>query len=364
MQYYKHLSITFLTTTIWCVYVFFDYYSDRSFMPGLTLYTDYLFSTILVLSLSVILFFLSFSKYRAVVLNSFFYIFSAVSNIFLAVVYSLQLVFSNSVKEFFSTLEYINLLVYLLLIFGIYFIIDLYRFVDIKPLSKNKNLKPPHIIDENYKAALYILHGLLIESGNEHWAESIKKDIYLWETRNSVTHHLRSFGGMGSINDLCIGDNDVIGVWKSTLFDITKTFSWSLAKKKITPPNEIFNNDKPNEISGWRCIHCGHARIATMNIEHYLAATMLPDLFVKYALENRLIDILELKRITTLDSIVRTRERIKGLVQSNNITLSLNNEWLTVCPKCGINDVCVYRWKLENNDAKLVAAVNNLKIKT
>jgi len=349
MQFYKHLTITFFIILLWCLYTFFDYYHSaaHSFLPGLSLFIDYLYSAIFVLSLSIILFVLSFTKYMTAVLNSFFYIFSAVTNIFLFVVYSLHLVFSNSVKEFFSTLEYINMLVYLLLIFGVYFIVNLYRFGDINTSTANRNLKPPHIIDANYRASLQILHALLAESAYKHWAESIKKDIHLWETRNSVTHYLGSFGGMGSINDLFIGGNDVIGVWRETLFDITKTFSWHLAKKKSMPLNKNFNGSRPKEICGWRCLHCSHKRISTQDIENYLAATLLPELFFEYALENRLIEILELKRIITLDNIVKKREHIKGLVQSNNITLSLNSNWLTVCPKCGVKNVAVYRWNLE-----------------
>ena len=347
MQNYKHLSITFFIIILWCVYVFFDCYSDHSFLSGLTLLTDYIYSALFVVGISLLLLVLRCTKYKNPVKNSFLYFFAAFSCIFLSGVYFLYLIISHNVREFFSTLEYINLLVYLLMIFGIYFIIDLYRFTDINSLSKNKNLKPPHIIDANYKAALYILHGLLIDSGMKHWAESIKKDIHLWETRNSVTHHLRAFGGMGSINDLYVGGNDAIGVWKNTLFDITTTFSWSLAKKKSMPLNEIFYGSRPKEISGWRCLHCSHKRITTQDIENYLAATLLPELFFEYAIENRLIEILELKRIITLDSIVKKREHIKGLVQSNNITLSLNSNWLTICPKCGVKNVAVYRWNLE-----------------
>ena len=127
MQYYKHLSITFLTTTIWCVYVFFDYYSDRSFMPGLTLFADYLFSALFVLFLALISLFLSFSKFKGSALSNFLYVFSAITNIFLVGVYSLQLVFSNRVREFFSVWEPINGILIFQIVFGVYLFVYIYR---------------------------------------------------------------------------------------------------------------------------------------------------------------------------------------------------------------------------------------------
>jgi len=127
MRYYKHLSITFLATTIWCVYVFFDYYSDRSFLPGLTLFADYLFSALFVLFLAFISIFLSFSKFKASALSNFLYVFSAITNIFLVAVYSLQLVFSNRVREFFSVLEPINGILLFQMFFGVYLFVYIYR---------------------------------------------------------------------------------------------------------------------------------------------------------------------------------------------------------------------------------------------
>jgi hypothetical protein len=64
-----------------------------------------------------------------------------------------------------------------------------------------------------------------------------------------------------------------------------------------------------------------------------------------------------------LDSVVKRRERIKGLIQANNITLSMNKDWLKVCTKCGGN-VSIYRWTLEDNDTKLIASDSNLKSRT
>ena len=362
-KYYKYLSITFLIIILWCIYVFFDYYLDRSFLPGLTLFFDYLFSAIFLVGISLLLFALRFTKYKSSVKNSFIYVFAAFSGMFLSSAYFLYLILSNNVQEFFSSLEYINLLVYLLLFFGVYFIVDLCRTIYKNPSLLNKSIKLRQDIADNYVIALQILYSLLVDSGNSHWAQWIKKDIYFWENQNSVTHHLKAFGGMGSINDIYLENADIAGVWRNNLFDITKAFSWSIAKRKISSPTESFYNKDPQDISGWRCLICNHAIIPTLSIEQYLAATLLPKLFVEYAIENRLIEILELERNIMLDSVVKRRERIKGLIQANNITLSMNKDWLKVCTKCGGN-VRIYRWTLEDNDTKLIASDSNLKSRT
>ncbi|KGO87097.1 hypothetical protein Q765_07790 [Flavobacterium rivuli WB 3.3-2 = DSM 21788] len=127
MKFYKHLSTTFFIITLWCVYVFFDYYSDRSFMAGLTLYIDYLFSALFVLFLALISLFLSFSKFKASALSNFLYVFSAFTNIFLVAVYSLQLVFSNRVREFFSVWEPINGILLFQMFFGVYLFVYIYK---------------------------------------------------------------------------------------------------------------------------------------------------------------------------------------------------------------------------------------------
>ena len=127
MQYYKYLAITFFITTLWCVYVFFDYYSNHSFMPGLTLFADYLFSALFVLFLALISLFLSFCKFKASALSNFLYVFSAFTNIFLVAVYSLQLVFSNRLREFFSVWEPINGILLFQMFFGVYLFVYIYR---------------------------------------------------------------------------------------------------------------------------------------------------------------------------------------------------------------------------------------------
>lgn len=219
---------------------------------------------------------------------------------------------------------------------------------------------------DHYKISLDILYRLLNESGNDHWANWIQKDIYLWTTQKRVDNHLKAYGGMGSINDLSVGGSDTIGVWKNRLFDTTKNLSWSLAKGKLsTPPLEDkFYRYGSNEISGWRCRHCGHSRIDKSNIELYLSTEFLPKLFVDYIRQNKLIEILELKSIVGLKQIIEKRNAIEKLIQNANITLTNGNEWLWTCPECESKNVCIYRWQTVDNDTKLIESKDNLKMET
>ena len=217
-----------------------------------------------------------------------------------------------------------------------------------------------------YKISLDILYRLLKESGNDHWANWIQKDIHLWTTQKRVDNHLSAYGGMGSINDLSVGGSDTIGVWKNKLFDTTKNLTWSFAKGKIsTPPLEDkFYRNGSTEISGWRCRDCRHSRIDKSNIELHLSTEFLPKLFVDYIGQNKLIEILDLKTIVALDQIVEKRSAIQKLIQNANITLTSGNEWLWTCPVCESKNVCVYRWQIIDNDTKLIESKDNLKMET
>jgi len=221
-------------------------------------------------------------------------------------------------------------------------------------------------VTDHYKISLEILYRLLKESGNDHWANWIQQDIHLWTTEKRVDNHLGAYGGMGSINDLSVGGSDTIGVWKNRLFDTTKNLTWSLAKGKIsTPPlDDKFYRYGSTEISGWSCRHCGHSRIDKSNIELYLSTEFLPKLFVDYIRQNKLIEILDLNTIVSLDQIVEKRNAIEKLIQNANITLTSGNEWLWTCPECESKNVCVYRWQTIDNDTKLFESKDNLKMET
>ena len=128
--HHKNIAITFLIATIWCIYIFFDYYGDRSFLPGLTLMFDFFSSVIFTIGISTLNVILRFTRFRQKntkeFKNNFFYIFSGFSNIILAVIYFIYLTISHNIKEFFSFENSAIFFILTNLIIGGIIIIDIY----------------------------------------------------------------------------------------------------------------------------------------------------------------------------------------------------------------------------------------------
>lgn len=104
--HYKNTSITFLISTIWCVYIFFDYYGDKSFLRGLTLIFDFFSTAIFIIGIATLNIIMRFTKFRKKnteeFKDNFFYIFAGFSNIILVIIYFIYLTISNNIKEFIS----------------------------------------------------------------------------------------------------------------------------------------------------------------------------------------------------------------------------------------------------------------------
>ncbi|MGL4599161.1 MAG: DUF6966 domain-containing protein [Bacteroidia bacterium] len=209
---------------------------------------------------------------------------------------------------------------------------------------------------DHYKTALSILHQLLKESDNDHWANWILEDIHLWTSQKSVDQHLRAYGGMGSLNDLCVGGWDTLGVWKNNLFNTAKLLSCSLAEKKIaTPPLDVeFYRSGLPDINGWRCQNCGHARIDSSRVEQYISALFLPQLVVDYIRQDKLIEILDLENIINTEQISSKRSALETLIQNANIALTTDPNSSSTCPACASKNVRFSRWQPTENETKLI----------
>ena len=116
----------------------------------------------------------------------------------------------------------------------------------------------------NYLKILQLEKQLLEESDNLHWSKWIDKDIQDWKTKQSTNHHRQSFGGMGSINDISIGENDKNGAWKENLFQLLKSMSWTFATK-----NKIeFPKISIQQFEGIICRKCEYSEISEYS--HFL----------------------------------------------------------------------------------------------
>jgi hypothetical protein len=215
-----------------------------------------------------------------------------------------------------------------------------------------------------YKTALEVLVKILQEENNDHWAKWIEEDIKLWETNKSVEHHLHAYGGMGSFNDIIIGGNNNDGIWKGYVFGHLQTLAYSLAKGDSLESivEGILNHNNTIEISGWRCRSCGDARMTNRDINLFIANYFISKFFIKYVQQNRLNEVSYIPKLIDSEGVRNKKSQIISLIQSVNIILNLDNNWLWTCPKCGSSEVCVYRWNVLEDGAKLVEGDDNLEI--
>lgn len=134
--HYKNIAITFLLSTIWCVYVFFDYYSDNSFLPGLTLMFDFFSAVIFTIGLAALNMILRFTRFNKKnteeFKDNFFYIFAGFSNMILAIIYFVYIIISHNVKEFFTFEKNDTFFILTNFIIGTIIIVDIY----IRPIKK------------------------------------------------------------------------------------------------------------------------------------------------------------------------------------------------------------------------------------
>lgn len=214
-----------------------------------------------------------------------------------------------------------------------------------------------------YKQSLDLLRTILLENQYDFWANWMEEDIENWEKTKSTEHHLRAYGGMGSFNDVVIGNQDLAGLWQSRAFGMLQSLSYGLASGEVLEDILTRINSVSTQISGWRCQDCGAARINTIDIERFVCTNILPQIFVNYLETDKLSEILDINKLISSDEISNKKIAIEKLIEQSNIEISSDNTWLWTCPKCRSTKVCSYRWEILNNETKIVESDDNLAIK-
>ena len=215
-----------------------------------------------------------------------------------------------------------------------------------------------------YKTTLEILAEILHKEDYDHWANWMQEDIILWETNKSTEHHLRAYGGMGSFNDIYVGGNDNVGIWKNHIFGQLQSLAYSLAKgdsiESILKP--ISNQRHEVEISGWRCRNCGDARMNNRTINLLIAQHFIPKFFLNYVQEGNLNEVANIFKLIDSEEVINKKSQIISLIKEANIILNPDDNWLWTCPKCESSQVCSYRWNVLTDDYKIVEGKDNLEI--
>jgi predicted nucleic-acid-binding Zn-ribbon protein len=212
----------------------------------------------------------------------------------------------------------------------------------------------------NYLKILQLEKQILEQSGNLHWAKWIEKDIQEWKANQSTKHHLEAFGGMGSINDITIGENNKKGSWQENLFHLLKSMSWTFAKK-----NKIeFPKVNVQEFEGMICRKCEYSEISEYSFSAILAKRNLPNLIFKLLPSENFEVLLRPEEITKDTTIENESEKLKIALSNSFI---IEKPFYTVypkCPKCDSKNSCVYRWELLDNGCEFIIkrSSNNLKL--
>ena len=219
-----------------------------------------------------------------------------------------------------------------------------------------------------YLEVLNVLKILLERSDNSHWANWINQDILEWTESKSTKHHLSAFGGMGSINDLSVGENDIDGSWKNAIFDHVKSLSYSLANRKgIGGAELVDNSSKGIVIQGWRCLECGYSEISKVGIETFVSNTMVPTILTEKINNGNVNSILDISELKNEKQVVELRKNIISAVENSGIKLTdWDGKWTLPCPKCKSDDKAVCRWIYQKNfkEEKLIPSNDNLKLKS
>lgn len=214
---------------------------------------------------------------------------------------------------------------------------------------------------DTYRKTLLLLKELLHNSDNSHWEQWIDKDIYEWDTSKSTSHHKSAFGGMGSINDLSVGEQGKVGTWKNEMFDLLKSISWTFAtKNKIQFPTATVSI-----IEGTVCRDCSYAEISESGIEHHISSKHLPDIIANLLPTEQYLELTNFEMLSNKINVVADRKKLLTALTENKINFSKTSYWLKTCPVCNSTNTCVYSWDISNSDDKIVLtrSKNNLAIR-
>jgi len=205
-----------------------------------------------------------------------------------------------------------------------------------------------------YEAALSAMHELLVGVREAHWADWVDRDLEFWRKSQDVEHHLSAYGGMGSFNDviLCKANSHDLSPrqepWADTLFRHLKSLCYALAANSGAdlPAGQLGSSfeQAEKELSGWRCLSCGHAETTLRDIEFLLAGRHLRKATVEALRDGRLRELVRNVLALRLVEAQPDRDHLTSLCSAADLPVVERLGWMRPCPDCGGDDTAVYRW--------------------
>ncbi len=210
--------------------------------------------------------------------------------------------------------------------------------------------------------ALLALRDLLHAADEAHWKAWLDRDVRDWETSESTRHHLRAYGGMGSLNDVVLRDP-----WLNAVFESIKSTCYHLA----SAPGSQFDitelrrslGDPRFHLQGWRCLSCGYGTVSKSGIEDFIAREIARGRVLEAAMESRLQAMVE-DAIGTNPAQGAAWDDVARTARDSGLVVRFDDNWLRPCPQCSGDDTCVYRWVLsEAKDGHFVPSEDNLHVR-
>src|SRR5713226_2064726 len=230
-----------------------------------------------------------------------------------------------------------------------------------------------------YENCLLAIERLLLTVDVKYWPDSIRRDIQDWQNSRDTSHHLSTYGGMGSFNDIWICRENSHNVtepqepWAQSLFEWLKAVAFYLAEhpKDQVSAQELQDavgcydsvlaafvggrnahtdarglTHERERLQGWRCFQCGHSEVTNRYLELYIAQTLVPG-FVFEACETQTLEgLVETVLALQIPHLGYIRAELEATVTNSGITFLKREGWMRPCPSCGAENTGVFRWQL------------------
>jgi uncharacterized protein DUF6966 len=231
-----------------------------------------------------------------------------------------------------------------------------------------------------YENCLRAIERLLSATGVTYWPDSIRRDILDWQNSWDTSHHLSTYGGMGSFNDIWICRENSHNVteaqepWVNSLFDWLKGVAFYLAKhpNDNVSAQELKSNvgrydsifvafvggdnvrndargrigDRSVRLQGWRCFQCQRSEATDRDLDYYIAENLLPELVFEGCEKRTLTDLVDAVMGLRIPDYETIAGELKTAVSESGITFVQRKGWMRPRPSCGGHDTGVFRWIL------------------
>ena len=232
----------------------------------------------------------------------------------------------------------------------------------------------------DYLLGLKSLAFLFSETEVSSWCSHINEDIRLWDEIHDVMHHLRAYGGMGSINDvvICVQNGHRIEKhqepWANALLQFLLSWcSYSARCIQDGKAPSLFTVEKanirnPRKIQGRRCLQCGYAELTKNNNDNFIAPVIVEKRLRVISDEHEMYETINKLLCANDSEIDILRKRLIHAEEKSGIHYK-NSEWMRICSNCKSDDIAVYRWDLvgnifDNSCCKMISSTDNLPLRS